>query len=177
MYIYLYLKYFKRRKSLAIILLAQIVPFVLSEAVGTRSATARLSPSVATEGDPHQPALWGESDSINSFAKGKTGCSHWKHLSDLELVLERVSLTAWVKVGWKDGGLDCIRAGHQGKGCSERRKTVICLQFILKPLQVWLGGCLLARSCTCPQPPGPSLSITQRYLLIYSGCTPATRNW
>jgi len=34
--------------------------------------------------------LWGQSDSKNSFARGKPGCSYDKCLSDLELLLESV---------------------------------------------------------------------------------------
>lgn len=78
-----------------------MLSLVLSEAAGTHSATeglSPLSPLVTAEGCPYQWVLWGQSDSRNSLAKGKPGHPHCKRLSDLELVLEGISLTAWVEV-------------------------------------------------------------------------------
>lgn len=75
-----------------------MVSLVLSEAAGTHSTTEGLSPLVIAEGCPYQWVLWGQSDSRNSLAKGKPSHPHCKHLSDLELALERISLTTWVEV-------------------------------------------------------------------------------
>lgn len=47
-------------------------------------------------------AFWGESDSWNYFAKGEPGYPHVKSLSDMELVLDIISLTAQVKVDWRN---------------------------------------------------------------------------
>lgn len=99
-----------------------MMPLVLSEATSTHSATKWMRPLVTAKGYPCQWVLWGESDPRNSFAKGEPGHSYCKHFSDMELVLERISLTPQVKGDWKKGGFDCTRKGRQAKGCSERRK-------------------------------------------------------